>query len=38
LKNIALVCVTEINSKESIELFIEAASNALNNRKGGKHI
>jgi glycine dehydrogenase subunit 1 len=36
LKNVALVCVTEINSKESIELFIEAALNTSNNREGGK--
>ncbi|MFX1303734.1 MAG: aminomethyl-transferring glycine dehydrogenase subunit GcvPA [Promethearchaeota archaeon] len=30
--NIALVCVTEVNSKASIEAFIEAARSALNNK------
>jgi len=31
MKNIALVCVTEMNSKDSINSFIEAATLALNN-------
>jgi glycine dehydrogenase subunit 1 len=36
LKNIVLVCVTEMNSRESIEKFINAAKNALHNKKEGK--
>ena len=32
MANIALVCVTEVNSKASIEAFIEAARSALNNK------
>ena len=36
LKNTVLVCVTEINSRESIEKFINAAKNALYNKKEGK--
>jgi glycine dehydrogenase subunit 1 len=33
MKNIALVCVTEMNSKESIKLFIEAAQSATNSKE-----
>jgi glycine dehydrogenase subunit 1 len=36
MRNIALVCVTEINSKESIKAFIEAARSASNNKVEGK--
>ncbi len=32
MKNIALVCVTEMNSKDSIDKFIEAAQTASNNK------
>ncbi|MFX0036149.1 MAG: aminomethyl-transferring glycine dehydrogenase subunit GcvPA [Candidatus Hermodarchaeota archaeon] len=32
MKNIALVCVTEMNSKDSIDKFIEAAHTASNNK------
>lgn len=35
MKNIALVCVTEINSKKSIRKFLEAARSALNNKVEG---
>lgn len=36
MKNIALVCVTEMNSKGSIEEFIEAAKLAVNKKVEGK--
>ncbi len=36
MKNTALVCVTEMNSKDSIEKFIEAAKLALNKKVEGK--
>ncbi|UCC18789.1 MAG: aminomethyl-transferring glycine dehydrogenase subunit GcvPA [Promethearchaeota archaeon] len=35
MKNIALVCVTEMNSKKSIDLFIEAAYSASNGKMEG---
>lgn len=36
MKNIALVCITEMNSKDSIKAFIQAAYEALNNTQEGK--
>jgi glycine dehydrogenase subunit 1 len=36
MENLALVCVTEMNSKESIEKLIKAAKNALNYKHGGE--
>ncbi len=38
MKNIALVCVTEMNSKESIDKFIEAAKSTLNKKGEGKKL
>ena len=35
MKNIALVCVTEMNSRESIENFLQAAHEAITNTKEG---
>ncbi len=35
MKNTALVCITEMNSKDSIEAFIQAAQVALNNKAEG---
>jgi len=35
MRNVALVCVTELNSKESINEFIKAAHSALNNKVEG---
>jgi glycine dehydrogenase subunit 1 len=35
MKNIALVCITETNAKESIEKFLYAARSALNTTAGG---
>ena len=36
MKNIALVCVTEMNSRESIENFLQAAQEAITNTKEGE--
>ncbi|MFX1311520.1 MAG: aminomethyl-transferring glycine dehydrogenase subunit GcvPA, partial [Promethearchaeota archaeon] len=36
MKDIALVCVTEMNSKKSLKNFIKAAKNALKNEKDGE--
>jgi glycine dehydrogenase subunit 1 len=35
MKNVALVCVTEMNSKSSIDTFIESARSVLENKEGG---
>ena len=36
LPNVALVCVTELNSRDSIELLIKAAKNAIKLETGEK--
>ncbi|MFX1573031.1 MAG: aminomethyl-transferring glycine dehydrogenase subunit GcvPA [Promethearchaeota archaeon] len=38
MKNVALVCVTEMNSKESIDNFLKAAKIALNNNVEGEKL
>jgi len=38
MKNTALVCITEMNSKNSIEAFIQAAQVALNNKAEGQKL